>query len=654
LNIGTGGYNTSNYPTPIYGNPAIAEDSSKQILEETVGRVFFVSTDENGIFRVGKFFSVDQGTGTVTFSASIALSNLDGLGFKKGVVVAEFSTDGTMASNASDVVPVQSAIRSFIDSRLGLTYGGTPTALSNLIGPGFLALDGSLAMKNNINMAGFTVTNLSTPVNTTDAATKTYVDTVGTNYNALSKLSDTTILTPASGQMLIYSGTKWVNASSYSGGAISISYNSSNGIVTAINSNIITNAMVNASAAIVQSKLSMNVAKSLATNTSGSGTAGAIVQADLGLVVFNSNQFSVSATGWVSHITSTSTTTGVPLSGIAQIAANTVLANLTAGVASPTAQTVSAVVGAAGGILNSSFSAGSAGTYLMNVAYNGVSTASNTYGTTTLSTTHGNSVVPISNSSGQVDITSLAVNGYSTLTVTTGATPTLNHYTPGGVNFMTAAGSTAANTSITTYGTLDTSNGTLKATTITTGASATTAAVTGTYQVQSGSKIDLYTYGGTLLTSTLSTGLATNTGSILGTWSLSGSSSLQATYSDLAEWYRADAEYTPGTVLVFGGEAEVTTTNRVNDTRAAGIVTTAPAYVMNQELDGIRACIALAGRVPCRVIGKVKKGDMLTTSAIPGCAVKALTPTLGAIIGKALEDKDTNEAGVIEVAVGRI
>jgi len=650
LSIGTGGYNTSNYPFQIYGNPAIPVDSSKQILEETVGRVFYVSTDENGIFRVGKFFSVDQGTGTVTFSASIALSNLDGLGFKKGVVVAEFSTDGTMANNASDVVPVQSAIRSFIDARLGLTYGGTPTALSNLIGPGYLALDGSLAMKNTINMAGFKITNLGTPTNTTDAVTKAYVDSSAVSYNAISKLSDVTITSAASGQLLIYSGTKWVNATSYSGGAISVTYNSTNGIVTAYNAGSITNTAVSATAAIAQSKLAMNVAKSLATNTSGSGTLGAIVQADLGLAVFNSNQFNVSATGWVTHATSTSTSTGVPLSSIQYIPAGTLLFNNTGAAAAPTAQTPATVVSSAGGILNSSFGL----TGIMTVTYNGVSTAGNTYGVTAISVANAASSIVQSASDKSVDVGSLKIATYSTLTITTGATPTLNHYTPGGVNFMTASGSTPGNTAITTTGTLDTSGGTLKATTFTTGSTTATASMTGKYQVQSGSFIDLYTYGGTLLTSTLSTGLATNSGTITGNWSLAGASQLQATYSDLAEWYRADAEYEPGTVLVFGGDAEVTTTSTINDTRAAGIVTTAPAYTMNAELEGVKACLALAGRVPCRVVGRVKKGDMLTTSATPGCAVRASTPTLGAIIGKALEDKDYGEVGVIEVAVGRI
>jgi hypothetical protein len=75
---------------------------------------------------------------------------------------------------------------------------------------------------------------------------------------------------------------------------------------------------------------------------------------------------------------------------------------------------------------------------------------------------------------------------------------------------------------------------------------------------------------------------------------------------------------------------------------------------MNQDQQGIKVCLALAGRVPCKVIGRVKKGDMLTTSATPGYAVRATTPTLGAIIGKAIEDKDYGEAGVITVAVGRM
>jgi hypothetical protein len=66
------------------------------------------------------------------------------------------------------------------------------------------------------------------------------------------------------------------------------------------------------------------------------------------------------------------------------------------------------------------------------------------------------------------------------------------------------------------------------------------------------------------------------------------------------------------------------------------------------------ACIALQGRVPVKVLGRIRKGDMLTTADQPGYATKAIDPKLGTIIGKALEDKDYVEAGIVEVAVGRM
>ena len=60
-----------------------------------------------------------QGTGTVTFAGSIALFNLDGIGFKRGVVVAEFSTDDGMTQNGLDIVPTQNAVRGYVNRRLG-------------------------------------------------------------------------------------------------------------------------------------------------------------------------------------------------------------------------------------------------------------------------------------------------------------------------------------------------------------------------------------------------------------------------------------------------------------------------------------------------------------------------------------------------------
>lgn len=126
-----------------------------------------------------------------------------------------------------------------------------------------------------------------------------------------------------------------------------------------------------------------------------------------------------------------------------------------------------------------------------------------------------------------------------------------------------------------------------------------------------------------------------------------------ALYADLAEKYQSDEQYAPGTVLVFGDETEVTISMQANDTRVAGVVSTDPAYLMNGALaDGIP--VALQGRVPCKVIGVVKRGDMLVTSDSPGIAMTNNIPQIGSVIGKALGNHDGNGIGVIEVVVGRI
>ena len=130
----------------------------------------------------------------------------------------------------------------------------------------------------------------------------------------------------------------------------------------------------------------------------------------------------------------------------------------------------------------------------------------------------------------------------------------------------------------------------------------------------------------------------------------------QANYADLAEYYSADQEYAPGTVLMFGGEKETTiATSGTN--KVAGVVSTNPAYAMNGALlknEGvITVAIALQGRVPCRVRGDIEKGDMMISGG-DGVAIAASEPGLGTVIGKALENYNSQDEGVIEVVVGRL
>jgi len=110
-----------------------------------------------------------------------------------------------------------------------------------------------------------------------------------------------------------------------------------------------------------------------------------------------------------------------------------------------------------------------------------------------------------------------------------------------------------------------------------------------------------------------------------------------ALYADLAEKYLADFNYEPGTVVIFGGEAEITVTSVEQDSRVAGVISTDPAYLMNSESSGLP--VALRGKVPVNVIGPVNKGALLVTSTTPGyaCAVPPNTPVVdGAIVAKSL------------------
>jgi hypothetical protein len=144
-------------------------------------------------------------------------------------------------------------------------------------------------------------------------------------------------------------------------------------------------------------------------------------------------------------------------------------------------------------------------------------------------------------------------------------------------------------------------------------------------------------------------GNLTVSGTMLGTAS-------QARYADLAEMYLADGDYKAGTVVVFGGDFEVTQSTKDHDTAVAGIISTDPAYLMNANFPiGSYLPVALTGRVPCKVQGPVAKGTVLVTGTEPGTAKAIETAKFapGVVIGKALEAIADNSTQTIEVAVGR-
>jgi len=119
----------------------------------------------------------------------------------------------------------------------------------------------------------------------------------------------------------------------------------------------------------------------------------------------------------------------------------------------------------------------------------------------------------------------------------------------------------------------------------------------------------------------------------------------QALYADLAEVYKTDTRYDPGTVVMVGGDAEVTACTE--GSRAIGVISTAPAFLMNKDAEG--QAVALKGRVPCKVIGAITKGDALIAGA-NGVAQRAEVRSHDTF-AIALETSDWDTSRVIEVLV---
>jgi hypothetical protein len=128
-----------------------------------------------------------------------------------------------------------------------------------------------------------------------------------------------------------------------------------------------------------------------------------------------------------------------------------------------------------------------------------------------------------------------------------------------------------------------------------------------------------------------------------------------AKYADLAEKYSADADYEPGTVVCIGGSAEITSTTVLGDENVLGVVSTNPGFLMNTDLKvAFPTEVAMTGRVPCKVVGPVKKGQRLMSSGVNGtaCAWDDVFGTLS-VIGRSLVEKHSTEVEKIEIIVGK-
>lgn len=130
-----------------------------------------------------------------------------------------------------------------------------------------------------------------------------------------------------------------------------------------------------------------------------------------------------------------------------------------------------------------------------------------------------------------------------------------------------------------------------------------------------------------------------------------------ALYADLAERYASNEALEPGTVVEIGGEAEIRKTISAISTDVFGVISTKPGFLLNEAAgdDSTHPFVALSGRVPCKVIGVVKKGQRLVSSDLPGVAMAAHGgEPAQAILGRALQDKNTDDLGVVEIVLGGV
>jgi hypothetical protein len=136
LDIGTGGFTSTNYP----GLPLVQPSQVKETSDFNGGRVFYTSTDQDGNFRVGDLFTIEQNTGVATLNAdAFNIAGLQELSLGEvtlggnSATVNEFSTDPFFTANSDTVVPTQRAIKAYIESQIG---GGGATLVVNSVTAG--------------------------------------------------------------------------------------------------------------------------------------------------------------------------------------------------------------------------------------------------------------------------------------------------------------------------------------------------------------------------------------------------------------------------------------------------------------------------------------------------------------------------------------
>jgi len=246
LSIGTGGFTTTNYP----GTPTQAAAQGNEVQENFPARVYYISTDQDGNFRVGEYFRIEQATGKATLNASafdlagLTSLRLGSIGAQLGEQINEFSSDASLSGSSNTAVPTENAVKIYADTKVaksGDTMSGVLAMGANKITGLAAPTDANDAtnktyadtkvtkagdsMSGDLAMGSNKVTGLSAPTDANDATTKTYVDTeivAGAQNQTVTIVSGNTTLTL--GQVFAVDGAHTVTlpASATAGDTIKI------------------------------------------------------------------------------------------------------------------------------------------------------------------------------------------------------------------------------------------------------------------------------------------------------------------------------------------------------------------------------------------------------------------------------------------------
>jgi hypothetical protein len=235
LSIGTGGIASTNYP----GVPAQASSQGNEVVELFPGRVFYVSTDQDGNFRVGEYFKVDQATGRATLNASafdlsgLTSLRLGSIGAQLGELVNEFSADVTLSGNSNTAVPTERAVKQYFTQISGNTVPSVDNAYdlgspskrwSHIyVGPGSITI-GSVTLTDNAGV-------LEVKATSSGNAAPTLINAINNGNSSVAVANNSDVTISANGATsATFSSTGVVIA-----GSLTV-----NGTTTTINSNTLT------------------------------------------------------------------------------------------------------------------------------------------------------------------------------------------------------------------------------------------------------------------------------------------------------------------------------------------------------------------------------------------------------------------------------